>query len=429
VEEVLRLPGRPLDAGTRTAMGAAFGFDFGRVRVHDDARAAESARAVDAVAYTVGSHIVFGSGQGAGGPGRDGPASGQRLLAHELAHVVQQRGRSTAGPLTVGSPGTGEELQADAAAATVAAGGAIPVLAPLRAGPEVQRQQIFGEVKVAEGEDELASRPPGLGDVQAVEGERERILAGAGSGDVKVAEDLLMEVERILGGGVQYQAGEGDTLLGIADRFGTTAAALMRANELKSQEVRPGQRLKVPPVAGCGLKVPTSLDTQLLAGVIFAEASPKVQSNDEREAIAWAFVNSVEHTKALCSGVLECPGASETRMKDQCDIDRKSLGITILESIQRGSLAYGKSRWNMVMTGDVLLPAGNLCMLPSRDEVTAMARAIEAAEAVMSGSATRRDYLRFNRADNSPPNPKRQEQAGRHEGHTFYRFKPGSECG
>jgi hypothetical protein len=116
-------------------------------------------------------------------------------------------------------------------------------------------------------------------------------------------------------------------------------------------------------------------------------------------------------------------------MQDQCNIDRQSLGITILESVQRGSVAYGGSRWKLVMAGDVLLPTGNLCVLPSRDEVTAIARAIEAAEAVTSGTATPRDYLRFNRAANSPPNPRRQERAGRHEGHTFYRFKPGSACG
>jgi LysM repeat protein len=417
VHEVLRSPGRPLDSGTGTAMGAAFGFDFGRVRIHDDTRASESARAVDAVAYTVGSHVVLG-----------GAASGQRVLAHELAHVVQQRGGSAPGPLMVGPAGAGEELQADAAAATVAAGGAVPTLPPLQAGTDLRRQ-VSGEVKVVEGEHEQASRPPGLGDVQEVEGERERILAGAGSGDVRVAEALAEEVERILAGGAQYQAGEGDTLLGIAERFGATPAALMRANELKTQEIRPGQRVKVPPVTGCGITVPTDLDTQLLAGVIFAEASPKPVANDEREAIAWAFVNSVDHVKALCSGVLDCPGASPARMANQCEIDRRSLGIDLRESVQRGSVAYGGDRWKMVMTGDVLLPVGNLCMLPSKDEVAAIARAITAAEAVMSGSATRPDYLRFNRASNAPPNPKRQERAGQHEGHTFYRFKPGGECG
>jgi hypothetical protein len=114
--------------------------------------------------------------------------------------------------------------------------------------------------------------------------------------------------------------------------------------------------------------------------------------------------------------------------RDQCNIDRQSLGLTLAESIQRGSVAYNGPHWNLVMTGDVLLPAGNLCTLPP-GEVPAITRAIEAAEAVLGGSAAPRDYLRFNRAANSPPNPVRQEKAGQHEGHTFYRFRPGSECG
>jgi hypothetical protein len=72
-------------------MEPRFGNDFGHVRVHVDERAAESARAVGALAYTVGSNIVFGRGQYA-------PAmqSGRRLLAHELTHVEQQRGLAPA---------------------------------------------------------------------------------------------------------------------------------------------------------------------------------------------------------------------------------------------------------------------------------------------------------------------------------------------
>jgi hypothetical protein len=85
VGEVLRSAGRPLDAATRAFVEPRFGRDFGDVRVHTDERAAESASAVDALAYTVGSNVVFGAGQYA--PGTSG---GQRLLAHELAHVVQQ---------------------------------------------------------------------------------------------------------------------------------------------------------------------------------------------------------------------------------------------------------------------------------------------------------------------------------------------------
>jgi outer membrane protein OmpA-like peptidoglycan-associated protein len=72
-------------------MEQRFGADFSGVRVHDDARAAESARAVDAHAYTVGSDIVFAPGRYA--PGTSG---GDRLLAHELAHVVQDAPRTLA---------------------------------------------------------------------------------------------------------------------------------------------------------------------------------------------------------------------------------------------------------------------------------------------------------------------------------------------
>jgi hypothetical protein len=67
-------------------MAARFGHDFSRVRVHTDASAAQSARAIDARAYTVGRDIVFGAGQY-----RPQTDSGRQLLAHELAHVVQQR--------------------------------------------------------------------------------------------------------------------------------------------------------------------------------------------------------------------------------------------------------------------------------------------------------------------------------------------------
>lgn len=85
VSEVLRSPGQPLDANTRASMEPRFGHDFSRVRVHADERAAESARAVHALAYTVGRNIVFGARQY-----EPGTTAGRRLLAHELTHVAQQ---------------------------------------------------------------------------------------------------------------------------------------------------------------------------------------------------------------------------------------------------------------------------------------------------------------------------------------------------
>jgi hypothetical protein len=68
-------------------MEPRFGQDFGRVRVHISPRAAQSAQAVSARAYTVGSDVVFGHGEYS--PGTE---EGKRLIAHELTHVVQQEG-------------------------------------------------------------------------------------------------------------------------------------------------------------------------------------------------------------------------------------------------------------------------------------------------------------------------------------------------
>jgi hypothetical protein len=83
--DVLRSAGRPLDPPARAFMEARFGHDFSQVRVYADARAGDSARALQARAYTVGRNVVFAPEQYA-----PHTAEGRRLLAHELAHVVQQ---------------------------------------------------------------------------------------------------------------------------------------------------------------------------------------------------------------------------------------------------------------------------------------------------------------------------------------------------
>lgn len=85
VHEVLRSPGQPLDPATRAFFEPRFGHDFSQVRVHTDANAAESAWAMNALAYTVGRDVAFGASQYAPQTG-----AGRKLLAHELTHVVQQ---------------------------------------------------------------------------------------------------------------------------------------------------------------------------------------------------------------------------------------------------------------------------------------------------------------------------------------------------
>jgi hypothetical protein len=119
VHEVLRSPGQPLDAATRAYFEPRFGQDFSQVRVHTDARAAESARAVNALAYTAGRNVVFAAGQYS--PNSN---AGQQLIAHELAHVLQQsngaaRDRATGESLAISVPDDAFERQADQPASRV----------------------------------------------------------------------------------------------------------------------------------------------------------------------------------------------------------------------------------------------------------------------------------------------------------------------
>jgi hypothetical protein len=100
--------GRPLDRSVREQMGPGLGDDLGDVRVHDGAEAHGLARAVSARAFAVGSDLFFADGEHS-----PGTTEGNRLLAHELTHVVQQRGAPTGGPLTVSEPGDALEREAD----------------------------------------------------------------------------------------------------------------------------------------------------------------------------------------------------------------------------------------------------------------------------------------------------------------------------
>ncbi|MFI0937665.1 DUF4157 domain-containing protein [Streptomyces sp. NPDC021020] len=124
VSDVLRRPGRPLDATRRAEMERRLGHDFSDVRIHTDSAARASAAEIGARAYTSGSHVVIGEGGG-----------DKHTLAHELTHVVQQRsgpvsGTTTGQGFSVSDPGDRFERAAEANARKAMAGPA----------PEVQRQ-------------------------------------------------------------------------------------------------------------------------------------------------------------------------------------------------------------------------------------------------------------------------------------------------
>lgn len=129
VNDVLASPGQPLDASTRGFMEDRFGHDFSGVRVHSDSRAAESAQAVAAKAYTVGQNVVFGQGHYS-----PTTSEGKRVFAHELAHVVQQS--------LGGGPSSNEaslEHEADRTSEAIVSGGLTNVNG--RANPSVQRME------------------------------------------------------------------------------------------------------------------------------------------------------------------------------------------------------------------------------------------------------------------------------------------------
>jgi hypothetical protein len=133
-------------------MEPRFGHDFSRVRVHSDDKAAKSARAINTAAYTIGQDIVFSAGHYT-----PGTVAGRRLLAHELAHVVQQGGQAKHfSDVTLDNPDASYEAEADKIAEASMLNRAAPVAPHLRTGVLVQRQG-FGELRVAEArmEEEL----------------------------------------------------------------------------------------------------------------------------------------------------------------------------------------------------------------------------------------------------------------------------------
>lgn len=148
---VLRSPGRPLDAITRTFMEGRFGQDLGDVRLHTDSAAAQSAKALSARAYTYGRHIVFGPG------GYSAFASESRLrLAHELTHVIQQR---QPGGANLGT--TQREGEARRASSAISRGGPMPRISA--ASPTISRDPEPGSEDDASFEATMAEATCDIG--------------------------------------------------------------------------------------------------------------------------------------------------------------------------------------------------------------------------------------------------------------------------
>ncbi|PYX00259.1 MAG: hypothetical protein DMG89_04890 [Acidobacteria bacterium] len=177
VHDVLGTPGQPLEDDTRAFFEPRFGHDFTRVRVHNDAQAAASARAVNALAYAVGNNIVFGAGQYAPSNGR-----GKRLLAHELTHVMQQQNQSSSAvqyQLEIGPSKDRFEQEADQLADQVMKGrelNSITTGEPSAAHPSHRLQRATDGSEAATAETKVAPAPTGV--PLLVEDDEEKLQPG-----------------------------------------------------------------------------------------------------------------------------------------------------------------------------------------------------------------------------------------------------------
>jgi len=188
VRQVLNAPGQPLDAATSAFFEPRFGHDFSRVRLHTDRKAGESAKAVSALAYTVGRDVVFAEGRYA-----PNTSEGKRLLAHELGHVIQQLGSSASAnvnaEIRVSQPEDTAERQADRMA-DLAMGGirqgnemrvgfwAAPESQPGVTGEMAMKARTFGASALSSGNVQLSRQREGSPTSDGGEADSGESLAG-----------------------------------------------------------------------------------------------------------------------------------------------------------------------------------------------------------------------------------------------------------
>jgi hypothetical protein len=180
VRDTLLSVGHPLDGETRAYFERSYAHDLSQVRIHHDAQAAASARAVDAHAYTVGQDIVFAEGEYT--PHTE---TGRHLLAHELAHTIQQRGLQRSSEIVVptGAEDVRLEQEAEAAADRIVRGDPAAVHGTGASAPRLSRAAKKAK-RVQIMLDDGGTRQVSARDTMTVKGEhcrlRCRLSRGAG---------------------------------------------------------------------------------------------------------------------------------------------------------------------------------------------------------------------------------------------------------
>ena len=280
VHEVLRSPGQPLDAATRAFFEPRFGRDFSSVRVHTGTAAVQSARDVNAHAYTVGQNIVFANGQYA-----PTQTAGRRLVAHELAHVIQQnRGGSERPALRAGAL-----EQAAESAATAFVEGQSSICVSGVSAPGLARQPVPG------GEEK---KPRSL---------RESLKAGALTDSALAEEiDLISEwlpVNPSSGAEYKQLSGELDRLEGEQWRRTQKAEKKQKRQEQIAKVVKAVEAGRIPdwlpvfpflPSHGLGALMPWDLEF---------DAAPIMARREGESIVVQQPINSVKNTRRFAKDV------------------------------------------------------------------------------------------------------------------------------
>lgn len=219
VHEVLRSPGQPLDTAPRSFMESRFGHDFSSVRVHTDAKAANSARSVNALAYTVGQSVVFGSNQY-----QPHTRAGQQLMAHELTHVVQQGGagntKQSPDALAINSSDDAFEQQASVTAQQVMTGASITGALSV-SGPAIQRQTPGGDTE---------QKPPEKKDTSEVVAAGVKTVVEQATGNNAQVKKVILDPikDKLKGQWNRLDTGEKAATIGLgAATLGTAGGALL----------------------------------------------------------------------------------------------------------------------------------------------------------------------------------------------------------
>jgi len=336
VDRVLATPGRPLPQ--REFYESRFGHDFSQVRVHNDAMAADSAGAVNALAYTVGEHVVFGRNQLA-----PHMPSGQHLLAHELTHVVQQR--------------DGER----------------PLLARQAAGVLQRQEADPSEMVTPESEADGSTPPPEFGDAAAPEGACPRVPTHLGdlqpgppcpTADTDIDGDLFQfcmdsdvfstETERSkLHGYARRQRADAEfTIHGYSSREGgetynvnlSCHRAKRAARELQNAGV-PSQQIQIAARGRTRQFGPTGPDNRVV----------KVGVNSPIQALVPQRSATPEQTLATALANLQ---ARDYRLAADAYVSRWTCGRmpSVAEMVRRSTVMIEGSNPNAVVNRDPLQP-------------------------------------------------------------------------